>query len=77
MQVDDPPRRKTKVAVILTTCRFLEKHKLMYLLDGDREIRPTERLDDLMIGYYLDIRRIEEIHDIFDRMGDSNDAEDK
>jgi len=72
MQVDDPAnplRRKTKKAVILSACRFLEREKLLYILDEGREIRPTDRLDDLMIGYYLDIRRIEEIHELFDMMG--------
>jgi len=69
MQVDDPSnphRRKTKKAVILSACRLLESQKLMIVLDEGREVRPTERLDDLVIGYYLDIRRIEDIHELFD-----------
>ena len=80
MQVDDPDnpnRRKTKKAVILSACRFLEKEKLLLLLDENRDVRATSRLDDLMIGHYLDIRRIEEIHELFDMMEGLHDAEDK
>jgi hypothetical protein len=45
-------------------------------VDEDREIRPTEKLDDLMIGYYLDVRRIDEIHKLFDMfdMEDNSNA---
>ena len=78
MQVDDPAnpqRRKTKKAVILSACRFLEREKLVYVIDDGREIRASDRLDDLVIGHYLDIRRIEEIHELFDRMGEFSDAE--
>jgi len=77
MQVDDlgnPNRRKTKKAVIVSICRLLENQKLLVVLDDGREIRPTERLDDLMIGYYLDNRRIEDIHSLFDRMGEASNA---
>jgi hypothetical protein len=78
MQVDDPHnpnRRKTKKGVIMSTCRLLESQKLLIILDEGREIRPTNRLDDLMIGYYLDTRRIGEIHELFDRIGDIGNAE--
>ena len=78
MQVDDPSnpnRRRTKKAVILSACRLLDSQKLLIVLDEGKEIRPTDRLDDLVTGYYLDIRRIEEIHRLFDEMGEASNAE--
>ena len=67
MPVEDDQRRKTRVGSILSACRLMEREKLIMILDEKREIRPTDRLDDLMIGYYLDMQRIEEIHMLFQR----------
>jgi hypothetical protein len=77
LPVYDAQRRKTRAGAVLRACRLLEREKLLIILDEGREIRPTERLDDLMIGHYLDMRRIEEIHALFDRipMMEVNDAE--
>lgn len=74
LQIIEDNRRKTRIGVILKACRFMERQKLLILLDESREIRPTDRLDDLMTGYYLDMRRIEEIHGFFDSMEGSSDA---
>ncbi len=57
--------RKTKTGTILNTCRLLERHDLIRIVDNEREIRPTKKLDDLMLNYYLSDSRIEEIHSIF------------
>ena len=73
MPVDDEQRRKTRVGSVLRACRFMERQRLLIILDEKREIRPTERLDDLMIGYYLDVRRIQEIHTLFENE-EANDA---
>lgn len=57
--------RKTKTGTILNTCRLLERHDLIRLVDNEREIRPTRKLDDLMLNYYLSDSRVDEIHNIF------------
>jgi len=62
MSVYEDSRRKTKTGVTLQACRLLERQRLVYVLEEGREIRPRKRLDDLMIGYYLDARRVKEIH---------------
>ena len=66
LPVYDEQRRKTRIGAVLRSCRLLEREKLLLVLDEGREIRPTERLDDLMIGYYLDMRRVDEINRLFD-----------
>ena len=75
LPVFEEQKRKTRVGSFLRACRFMENQRLLLLLDEGREIRPTERLDDLMIGYYLDIRRIEEIHALFDSLEENNHAQ--
>ena len=57
--------RKTKTGTILNTCRLLERHNLIRLVDNEREIRTTRKLDDLMLNYYLSDIRVEEIHHAF------------
>lgn len=58
--------RKTKTGTILNTCRLLERENLLRLVDDDRELRPTRKLDDLMLNYYLDESRVEEIKGFFE-----------
>ncbi|OLN32021.1 DUF6063 family protein [Desulfosporosinus metallidurans] len=58
--------RKTKTGTILNTCRLLERENLLRLVDDDRELRPTRKLDDLMLNYYLDDSRVEEIKEFFE-----------
>ena len=58
--------RKTKTGTILNTCRLLERENLLRLVDEDRELRPTRKLDDLMLNYYLDDSRVEEIKGFFE-----------
>ena len=66
MPVHDDQRRKTKTGVTLQACRLLERQRLVDMVDEKREIRPRKRLDDLMIGYYLDIQRVKDLHMFFD-----------
>jgi hypothetical protein len=65
--------RKTKTGTILNTCRLLERQGLIRLVDNDREIRCTCKLDDLMLNYYLSDSRVDEIHSIFEG-GNQQDA---
>ncbi|MFA7078981.1 MAG: DUF6063 family protein, partial [Syntrophomonas sp.] len=58
--------RKTKTGTILNACRLLERQNLLRLLDNDREIRCTRKLDDLMLNYYLSDSRVDEIHALFE-----------
>ena len=74
LTIEEPQRRKTRMGAVLRACRLLERQKLILLLDEDREIRPTYRLDDLMIGYYLNMSRIKEIHELFDSLEGSGIA---
>ncbi len=61
----DDTKRTTRHEAVMRACRLLERHKLTDFYDDRREIRTTQRLDDLMINYYLDERRIEDINSIF------------
>jgi hypothetical protein len=63
---EESSRRTTRFEFVLRACRFLRGQNLLLILDGDREVRPTTKLDDLMIGHYLNMNRIEEIHKLFE-----------
>lgn len=58
--------RKTRTGTILNACRLLERQNLIRLVDNEREIRCTRKLDDLMLNYYLSDSRVEEIHALFE-----------
>jgi hypothetical protein len=45
---------------------LLERQNLLRLVDNEREIRCTRKLDDLMLNYYLSDSRVEEIHALFE-----------
>ncbi|HBG55184.1 MAG TPA: hypothetical protein DDW99_02875 [Ruminococcaceae bacterium] len=60
-------RGSSREETVRKACRFLEKQKLVVLLDEQNEIRTTRRLDDLMIHYYLNDERIAELHRLFAR----------
>ncbi len=64
-QAKDEGKRKTKIGTVQTACRFLERQRLVKLVDNASEIRPTARLTDLMLYYYLSEERVEAIHGIF------------
>lgn len=55
----------TKHGFVLRVCRLLEQEKLIRLIDDEKEIRTTRKLDDLMVYYYLNDSRIHEINSIF------------
>lgn len=64
--------RKTKAGTILNACRLLEREGLLRIIDDDREIRCTQKLDDLMLNYYLNDSRVEEINSLFASGGNGN-----
>lgn len=66
-QVYEIGKLKTKEGTIMKACRQLEKEKLIRLVEDNREIRPTKRLQDIFINYYLDEERVQEIHHIFEK----------
>lgn len=63
--VIDEGKHTTRVGFVLRACRFMERQKLFVIMDGEREVRTTERLDDLMINYYLGMDRVSEIREMF------------
>ena len=63
----DEEGKKSKTEFVRTACRFLESQKLIRFYDDGDEIRPTLRLTDLMHNYYLDEKRISDIHRIFEK----------
>lgn len=58
--------RKTKTGTVLNTCRLLERENLLHMVDEEREIRTTKKLDDLMLNFYLNDSRVEEINGLFE-----------
>lgn len=63
----------TKHGFVLRICKLLEQEKLIRLVDDEKEIRTTRKLDDLMLYYYLNDSRINEINSIF-AGGEESDA---
>jgi hypothetical protein len=60
---------KTKEGTIIKACRQLEKDKLIRLVENNREIRPTDRLKDIFINYYLNEERVIQIQSFFAKGG--------
>ena len=67
--------RNTRKYMVKKACDILEKEKLVFYPNGEKdiEIRPEEKLDNLMRYYYLLEDRIKEINQIF-MIGDDNNA---
>lgn len=64
-EVIEEGKYNTRVGFVLRACRFMERQKLFIIMDGEREVRAAERLDDLMINYYLGMDRVSEIREMF------------
>ena len=60
----------TKMGTVLRVCKLLEQEKLVRLVDDEKEIRTTRKLDDLMINYYMNDNRVLEVQAIFDERGE-------
>ncbi len=65
---EDGRSKKTKEATVQSALNLLVTHKLIRLTDEDKEIRPTRKLDDLMLHYYLSDARVAEVQAIFKGM---------
>lgn len=60
----------TKMGTVLRVCKLLELERLVRIVDDEKEIRTTRKLDDLMINYYLNDNRVLEVQTIFDERGE-------
>lgn len=69
-KVFEEKKLNTKMGTILRVCRLLELESLVRIVDDDKEIRTTRKLDDLMINYYLNDNRVQEVRAIFDERGE-------
>lgn len=71
----DGAGRNTRKYIVKKACDILEKEKLVFYPNGEKdlEIRPEEKLDNLMRYYYLLEARIKEINNIF-MIGDDENA---
>ncbi len=65
-------RRTTKHAFVIRICGMLEQEKLLRLVEDKTEIRTTKKLDDLMVHFYLNDSRLDEVNSIFEEV--SKDA---
>ncbi|WMJ89755.1 DUF6063 family protein [Anaerocolumna sp. MB42-C2] len=66
-QVYDEGKLKTKAGTVMKALKLLEREKLIRLVEDNREIRPTKRLHDIFVNYYLHEDRVQEIQRIFDK----------
>lgn len=67
------PERKTKYNTVKKACHLLENEKLIFFPQGeDAEIRPEEKLDNLMRYHYLLEDRVKGINKIFQMGGKEN-----
>lgn len=66
MHVQQEGKRGTRLGKVLAACRLLESQKLLWFYDDQREVRPTQRLNDLMKHYYLSDERVSELHALFE-----------
>ena len=64
-QVYEDGRRKTKEGTVMNALNLLVEEKLIRLADDEREIRPTRKLDDLMLHWFLSDARVMEIQSFF------------
>ena len=71
----DGTGRNTRKHIVRKACDVLEKQKLVFYPEGENkeEIRPEEKLDNLMRYHYLLEDRIKQINQIF-MIGDENNA---
>lgn len=65
--IQNDGRKSSKIELVKSACRILQKHNLIELLDDDDEIRPKNKLITIMKNYYLDEQRINEINRIFEK----------
>lgn len=66
---EENSRITTKMGFLLRVVKLLAKEGLLRISEDEKEIRTTDKLDDLMLHYYLNDDRVQEIEEIF-REGD-------
>jgi hypothetical protein len=64
-QAFEDGRRKTKEGTVMNVLNLLTEQKLVRLTEDEREIRPTRKLDDLMLHWFLSDARVQEIQSVF------------
>jgi predicted transcriptional regulator len=62
---EEGSRRTTKMGFLLSVVRLLQQEGLLRISENEKEVRTTEKLDDLMLHYYLREDRVSEIQKIF------------
>lgn len=62
---EEGSRRTTKMGFLLSVVKLLQQEGLLRISENEKEIRTTEKLDDLMLHYYLHDDRVMEIQKIF------------
>lgn len=62
---EENSRLTTKMGFLLRVVRLLNHEELILISENEKEIRTTEKLDDLMLHYYLNEDRVREIERIF------------
>lgn len=60
-------KKSSKTQLVYTACKFLARNRLIEFRDDGDEIRPKNRLVDIMTMYYLKESRIMEINSIFEK----------
>lgn len=61
---EEGSRRTTKMGFLLSVVKLLQQECLLRISEDEKEIRTTEKLDDLMLHYYLHEDRVIEIQKI-------------
>ena len=65
LSVREDSRRASREETVLKACRAIEKQKLVCFYEDATEIRPTNRLRDLMTNFYLSDERVSAIQSLF------------
>lgn len=65
LSVREDSRRTSREETVLKACRALERQRLVCFYEDGTEIRPTDRLRDLMTNFYLSDERVSTIQSLF------------
>lgn len=62
---EEGSRRTTKMGFLLSVVKLLQQEGLLRISENEKEVRTTQKLDDLMLHYYLHDDRVREIQKVF------------
>jgi hypothetical protein len=65
LSVREDNRRTSREETVLKACRMFERQKLVCFYEDGTEIRPTDRLRNLMMNFYLSDERVSAIQSLF------------